>query len=118
MQACICTCTGVVNTTLVSSIKHVTTASCKTCGGRSPVDGIVSISASMISAKGLELTNFINPDLMWKTVSKGYRRSTRRSRKPIDRSPKSDADLTDKGAESPSETTVSESEKVDFPFVL
>ncbi|XP_062120346.1 uncharacterized protein LOC133834684 [Humulus lupulus] len=65
----------------------------------------------MISAKGLEPTNFINPDLTWKTVSKGYRRSSRRSRKPVDRSPKSDAE-TDKGTESPSETTVSESEKL------
>lgn len=110
MQACFCSCTGVVNTTLVSSRKEGTTASCKTCGGRPPVDGIGSMSASMISAKGLELTNFINPDLTWKTVSKGYRSSTRRSRKPIDRSPKSDADLQDKGED----TIVSESEKVDI----
>lgn len=92
----------------MSSRKEVTTASCKTCGGRPPVDGIGSMSASMISAKGLELTNFINPDLTWKTVSKGYRSSTRRSRKPIDRSPKSDADLQDKGED----TIVSESEKL------
>ncbi|PON58177.1 hypothetical protein PanWU01x14_167760 [Parasponia andersonii] len=66
----------------------------------------------MISAKGLELKSFIDPGLTWKNDTKGYRRSTRRSRKPIERSPRSDADLTDKGAESPSETTVSESEKL------
>lgn len=105
-----CTCTGVVPNTLVSSRKQVTTETCKTCGG-SPVDGIGSISASMISAKGLELSNFINPQLTW-TVSKGYKRSTRRSRKLIDRSPKFDGDPADKGAENPLDSTVSESEKV------
>ncbi|XP_015878413.3 uncharacterized protein LOC107414754 [Ziziphus jujuba] len=65
----------------------------------------------MISAKGLELTNFINPHLTW-TVSKGYKRSTRRSRKQIDRSPKFDGDLADKGGENPLDPTVSESEKL------
>lgn len=91
----------------------MTTAACKTCGG-SPVDGIGSLSARMISAKGLELTNFINPHLTWKKVSKGYRRSTRRSRKTVDRSPKFDADLAYRGTENSLDTTVSESEKVDI----
>lgn len=95
----------------------MTTAACKTCGGSS-VDGIESISASMISAKGLELTNFINPHLTWKKVPKGYRRSTRRSRKPVDRSPKFDADLADKGTENSLDTTVSESEKVDIAYLF
>lgn len=93
----------------------MTTAACKTCGG-STVDGIGSLSARMISAKGLELTNFINPHLTWKKVSKGYRRSTRRSRKTVDRS--ADADLTYRGTENSLDTTVSESEKVDIVYLF
>lgn len=113
MQTC-CSSVHTKNATLGASRTVAKTASCKTIRGRDPVDGIGSIPRSMISTKGLELTNFINPDLTWKTVSKGYRSATRRSRKQLDRSPKSDADLPDKGTESPSEITVSESEKVDI----
>ncbi|KAH9603496.1 hypothetical protein KSS87_010012 [Heliosperma pusillum] len=45
------------------------------------VDGIKSHAESM-TAVGLELTNFIDPSLTWKTVSKG-RNTSRRSRKSI-----------------------------------
>lgn len=66
----------------------------------------------MIFSKSLELTNYIDSELTWKTVSKGYRRSTRRSRKLIDTSSKFDGDLANRETEDMSETTVSESEKV------
>lgn len=58
----------------------------------------------------VELTKVISPDLNWK-VSKGYRSAPRRSRKPVDRIQKLGAELLAKRARSPSETTVSESEK-------
>ncbi|KAM1407340.1 hypothetical protein ACFX2F_001942 [Malus domestica] len=51
-----------------------------------------------------------NPDLNWK-VSKGYRSSSRRSRKPVDKNQKLGAELAEKSARSASEATVSESEK-------
>ncbi|PQQ20620.1 proline--tRNA ligase chloroplastic/mitochondrial [Prunus yedoensis var. nudiflora] len=47
-----------------------------------------------------------------KQVIKGYRSAPRRSRKPVDRSQKLGAELAEKSARSPSETTVSESEKL------
>ncbi|KAM1817762.1 hypothetical protein EV1_001930 [Malus domestica] len=51
-----------------------------------------------------------NPDLNWK-VSKGYRSSSRRSRKPVDKNQKLGAELAEKSARSASEATVSESDK-------
>lgn len=45
-------------------------ASCKTCGGRSLVDGIGSISGSMLSTIGLEVATSINLELSWKAVTK------------------------------------------------
>ncbi|KAL3521555.1 hypothetical protein ACH5RR_019704 [Cinchona calisaya] len=55
-------------------------ASCKNCGGRSLVDGIGPISRSMLGTVGLEVTKSINPELSWKTVTKG-----KRSRKSVPR---------------------------------
>lgn len=88
------------------------TASCKTCGGEPSVNGIGSPSASMMGAVGLELTNFINPELTWKTVAKGNRSSTRRSRKPASRNTKMGVGQADKSANKTENPSVSESEKV------
>ncbi|GAV76296.1 hypothetical protein CFOL_v3_19771 [Cephalotus follicularis] len=107
-----CTCTGTRDrpSTLVSSRKKGTAASCKTCHGMPLVNGIGSISTSMMSAVGLELTNFINPDLTWKTVSKGSRSTMRRPRKPVSRNLCVGVELADKNGERV-ENYVSESEK-------
>lgn len=74
------------------------------------MDGIRSISQSMMNTVRVELTNSISPDLSWK-VSKGYRSAPRR-RKQVDKGPKLGAEPANKSTKSSSETTVSESEKV------
>ncbi|KAL6291549.1 hypothetical protein ACE6H2_009059 [Prunus campanulata] len=65
----------------------------------------------MMNTVRVELTEAISTDLNWKVI-KGYRSAPRRSRKPVDRSQKLGAELAEKSARSPSETTVSESEKL------
>ncbi|XP_022738864.1 uncharacterized protein LOC111291412 [Durio zibethinus] len=97
---------------LVSSSKQEATASCKTCSGRPLVDGIGSVSSGMMSTVGLELTNFINPNLTWKTVSKGNRSGTRRTRKPGVKSLTIGMGLLDKNGKMSEDVTVSESEKL------
>lgn len=47
----------------------------------------------MLSTMGLELINFINPELTWNTVSKGSRSASRRSRKLVIRSSKEGVEL-------------------------
>lgn len=93
---------------------QLATASCKTCGGITLVNGIETPSASMMGTVGLELTNFINPELTWKTVAKGNRSATRRSRKPASKNSKMNSDQADKGARKTENPSVSESEKVAF----
>ncbi|XVE58484.1 hypothetical protein DITRI_Ditri04bG0173300 [Diplodiscus trichospermus] len=66
----------------------------------------------MMSTVGLELTSFINPDLTWKTVSKGNRSGTRRTRKPVVKSQTVGMGLADKNARTAEDVTVSESEKL------
>ncbi|XWS50472.1 hypothetical protein CRYUN_Cryun12cG0090300 [Craigia yunnanensis] len=87
-------------------------ASCKTCNGRPLVDGIGSVSTGMMSTVSLELTSFINPDLTWKTVSKGNRSGTRRTRKPSTKSLTMGMWLAEKNARTVEDVTVSESEKL------
>lgn len=65
-----------------------------------------------MSTVGLELTKFINPELTWKTVSKGSRSGPRRSRKPVGGSLKAGAKLAGKSSKMVEETSVSESEKL------
>ncbi|XP_057952017.1 uncharacterized protein LOC131146426 [Malania oleifera] len=65
----------------------------------------------MMSMVGLELTNFINPNLTWKTVSKGSRSASRRSRKSVARNEKVSLEQADKSPEGV-DTLVSESEKL------
>ena len=65
-----------------------------------------------MSTVGLELTSFINPDLTWKTVSKGNRSGKRRTRKPGAKSLTMGMGLADKNARTVEDVTVSESEKV------
>ncbi|XWS61215.1 hypothetical protein CRYUN_Cryun07bG0106500 [Craigia yunnanensis] len=70
----------------------------------------------MMSTIGLELTSFINPDLTWKTVSKGNRSGTRRTRKPgaesLTMGMGLGMGLADKNARTAEDVTVSESEKL------
>lgn len=47
----------------------------------------------MLSTMGLELINFINPELTWNTVSKGSRSASRRSRKLVIQSSKVGVEL-------------------------
>ncbi|XP_074282242.1 uncharacterized protein LOC141606813 isoform X2 [Silene latifolia] len=61
---------------------------------------------------GLELTNFIDPNLTWKTVSKG-RNSSKRSRKPFPKSLELDQDLGKKQFQRLSGTHSLESDKSD-----
>lgn len=65
----------------------------------------------MMNTVRVELTEAISTNLNWK-ISKGYRSAPRRSRKLVDRSQKLGVELAEKSARSPSETTVSESEKL------
>ncbi|CAK7338839.1 unnamed protein product [Dovyalis caffra] len=98
------------STTLGTSRKQGATASCKTLGGGSSVDGLgIFGSGSMMSAVGLELTNFINPDLTWKTVTKGYRSASRR--KPVVRSFNVESKVSDESARNVDDMTVSDTEK-------
>ncbi|XP_021298728.1 uncharacterized protein LOC110427502 [Herrania umbratica] len=66
----------------------------------------------MMSTVGLELTSFINPDLTWKTVSKGNRSGTRRTRKLGAKNLTMGMGLADKNARTAEDVTVSESEKL------
>ncbi|KAK4838161.1 hypothetical protein QYF36_011551 [Acer negundo] len=106
-----CTCSRVSPSTLLSGGKQGATAACKTCRGRPLVDGIRPSSAGMTgmtSTVGLELTNFLNPDLTWKKVSKGYRRN----RKPVAKFLTAGVELADKSPRRAEDTTVSDSEKL------
>lgn len=96
----------------MSGGKQGATAACKTCRGRPLVDGIRPLSAGMTSTVGLELTNFLNPDLTWKKVSKGNRSATRRNRKPGTKFLTAGVELAGKSVQRSEETTVSDSEKV------
>lgn len=71
----------------------------------------------MMNTVRVELTEAISTNLNWK-ISKGYRSAPRRSRKLVDRSQKLGVELAEKSARSPSETTVSESEKVNTAQVF
>ncbi|XP_022764493.1 uncharacterized protein LOC111309748 [Durio zibethinus] len=64
-----------------------------------------------MSTVGLELTSFINPDLTWKTVTKGNRSGTRRTRKPGTKSLVG-MGLAEKNGRTVEDVTVSESEKL------
>ena len=109
-----CNCAKRSPLNLELSRAQLATASCKTCGGISLVNGIGSPSTSMMGTVGLELTNFINPELTWKTVAKGNRSASRRSRKPKSKNSKMSADQADKGPRNTDNSSVSESEKVVF----
>ncbi|KAI8564865.1 hypothetical protein RHMOL_Rhmol03G0215900 [Rhododendron molle] len=67
-----CTCAG-----LVSPVD----LTCKTCG-RPSIEGIGHSFVNKLGTSNLELTDYMNPQLTWKTVKKGFRSSSRRSRKP------------------------------------
>lgn len=102
--------------TPVTSREQGATASCKSCGGGPSVDGIGSVgSASMMSAVGLELTNFINPELTWKKVAKGFRSALRR--KPVVRSFAIGTKLSDEGVKNADDMTASDTEKVDIKLL-
>ncbi|XP_042517341.1 uncharacterized protein LOC122091451 isoform X2 [Macadamia integrifolia] len=66
----------------------------------------------MLSTGALELTSVINPELTWKTISKGNRSASRRARKPISRNYNSSGALFDRDPEKVEEMPVSESEKL------
>ncbi|KAK2983560.1 hypothetical protein RJ640_023094 [Escallonia rubra] len=87
LQTRLYNCSGNLVSMLESSKKRkqLTKASCKNSVGKPLVDGVKPVSASMFGTVGLELTKFFNPDLTWKTVTKGQRSTTRRSRKPATR---------------------------------
>lgn len=104
------------SSTPVTSRKQGATASCKNLGGGSSVDGLEIIgSASMMSAAGLELTNFIDPDLTWKTFTKGHRSTSRR--KPVVRSFNGKAKLSDESTRNMDDMTVSDNEKVNVTLL-
>ncbi|GFY81906.1 fibrillarin 1 [Actinidia rufa] len=82
VEACFCTCVGLASPgDLSRKRKRVAETSCKACG-RPLVDGIGRPSATVLSTVSQDLRNFINMGLNWKTVKKGVRSTSRRSRKP------------------------------------
>lgn len=95
--------------TLEISKKQVTTASCKSCGGKPLVNGRGPSASSMPGAVGLELTSFVNPDLTWSKITKGNRSSSRRARKSL--TIRNIAELVNKDPKAV-EMPVSESEKL------
>ncbi|KAJ4952943.1 hypothetical protein NE237_029775 [Protea cynaroides] len=109
----LCSCSGVSASTIDPIRKRVVTASCKTCGGKPLVDGKGSLPGGILSTGELELTSVINPDLTWKTISKGNRSASRRARKSISRNFKRTGALFDKDPEKvEDDMPVSESEKL------
>ncbi|KAI3968929.1 hypothetical protein MKX01_034073 [Papaver californicum] len=112
-----CTCRGGSASSRAVSRNRLAVASCKTCGGKPVVDGGKgSLSGSMLSSGGLELTTVFNPDLSWKTVSKGSRSAARRPRKPFVRSVEGSSKLVPGSGKGDSkrqvDMPVSESEKL------
>ncbi|XP_028067266.1 uncharacterized protein LOC114270070 isoform X1 [Camellia sinensis] len=105
-----CTCTGLASSVDLSrKRKQVVRISCKTCG-RPLADALGPASASMLNTVGLQNTNFIDTKLSWKTVAKGSRSASRRSRKRTT-SLNMGMQLDDKGTKR-EESSVSESEKL------
>ncbi|XP_057489722.1 uncharacterized protein LOC130775619 [Actinidia eriantha] len=105
-----CTCAGLASPgDLSRKRKQVAETTCKTCG-RPLVDGIGRPSATMLSTISQDLKNFINTGLTWKTVKKGVRSTSRRSRKPA-KSLTVGMQLDDKSTKR-EDLSVSESEKL------
>ncbi|KAJ4955843.1 hypothetical protein NE237_012626 [Protea cynaroides] len=107
-----CSCSGGPASTIEPIRKRILAASCKNCGGKPLVDCGGFLSGSMLSTGGLELTSVINPDLSWKTVSKGNRSVSRRARRPILGNYKRSGALIDRDPEKVEDMPVSESEKL------
>ncbi|KAA8539951.1 hypothetical protein F0562_026643 [Nyssa sinensis] len=105
-----CTCGLVSTLELSGKRKQVANASCGSCGR--PLVDVVPLPASMVSTAGLELTNVINPNLTWKTVTKGYRSASRRSRRTASRNLNVGVQLDDKSPRRVEDSSVSESEKL------
>ncbi|KAJ4834223.1 hypothetical protein Tsubulata_018360 [Turnera subulata] len=66
----------------------------------------------MMGTQGLELINFINPELTWKTVAKGSRSGSRRSRKVGSSNFTVESINSDDGTKKVDETSVSYTEKL------
>ncbi|KAF5743512.1 Dentin sialophosphoprotein-related putative isoform 1 [Tripterygium wilfordii] len=65
-----------------------------------------------MSTVGVELNNYINPGWTWKTVTKGYRSATRRTRKSVARNWMMGFRLADRSAEKADDALVSDTEKL------
>ncbi|KAM7274210.1 hypothetical protein ACFE04_028874 [Oxalis oulophora] len=101
-----CTCkTGRPAAVSLSSGKK---ASCKACR---VVDGI-GLSAGMMSTVGLDLTNFLTPELTWKKGLKGNRSTRRRSKRPSWNMAVGGLEPANQNGETMDEKSVSESEKL------
>ncbi|XP_010255262.1 PREDICTED: uncharacterized protein LOC104595996 [Nelumbo nucifera] len=107
---CFCSCTGGQTSSLELN-RRTGAASCNFCGGKQLVDGRKSESGSVLSTARLELKSVVDPDLTWKTVSKGNRSASRRARKPILRSSKGSTESIDKDIRV-EDMPISESEKL------
>lgn len=103
LQTPSCSCAGLVSPGVLT---------CKTCG-RPSIEGMGHSSANMLDTCNLERTNFMDPELTWKTVKKGFRSSSRRSRKPA-RTLNVVVPQVDKSSKR-GKPSVSESEMVYFP---
>ncbi|KAL8126151.1 hypothetical protein AgCh_013440 [Apium graveolens] len=76
--------------------KDLKKAAARKGAGRKVVDDIEPESASMLSTVNLELSSFINPELTWKTVKKGCRSTTRRSRNSLNKNLNVGTELSNK----------------------
>ncbi|KAF6172774.1 hypothetical protein GIB67_000386 [Kingdonia uniflora] len=108
----LCSCRGGSSLTPERRRKRAAVASCKVCGGKPLADGSGLLSGSMLSTVGLEHRNIINPNLTWKTVTKGNRTSSRRPRKCTANILNHGDDLIDKNQKMDDNMSVSESEKL------
>lgn len=114
----LCGCTGVSASKLELPKHQEVSSSCKICGGRPVVNG------NMFGSLGLEVSRVIDPQLNWRTASKGKPRAVRRARtsftsiierKPLEKGRAEREDLIKEPKRSRA-MPVSESEKVFFSY--
>ncbi|XP_010919097.1 uncharacterized protein [Elaeis guineensis] len=117
----LCTCTRGSPSALEYPNHREGSNSCKSCGGKLAVDRQGSLSGSMLSTVGLELSRVIDPQLNWKKASKGRQRTVRRARtsfpggnkkRSTTKSLKDSEDAADKELKRAGDIPVSESEKL------
>ncbi|XP_047325401.1 uncharacterized protein LOC124929156 [Impatiens glandulifera] len=108
-MTCFCNCRTPASTPLIGQkSRQLAKEPCKACD-KVNVDGIETQTTNMLGTVGTELS-FVNPELTWKTATKGSRTTTRRSRRGVG-SWANNSVLLDARSPQRDEFSVSESEK-------